>query len=669
MSKHLSIKAKLLNIFSIVILFLLFAMLFSSIYIIKNKFDSVSRDLETQVNNLYTEINETVDNTSEEIKNTKENEIKIFLETSSKICDHLIRVEMENLSRKIKIISEKESIQNAIGDNLFKYKSIKKSGKRYYSQNYVKSKMPLKFISLLNFEKTLAWPGREIRAGLELFGKNGTIKARTDIKDDFKEKNNSKTIQEILNSNIYLEISRLVPTDIGITIKVYSRIKNNKTQEIVGGLIGIMPIDNTFADYIKKYTGCEVVIYKENGEFYSTSFFVKGSRFKFKNKPIIFQELYNNPNKIIFEDIIMPSPKNPEKKTNMYKFIFYPILGENENIIGIIALGTNTDSFRNILKTLEKDKNTTFNKFNDTKLSLLNSINKSGKTMLKEFIYIIVIIMTLGVVISVLIFDTILSKFILLTIKKLSKNLKALSEGKSTLKHIKVNSNDEIGQLTNYFNKFIENLKYVIGKIVDSSQIISKASQNINSENNKFIESAVNQSIAIENTSKQIDNINNIIQKHKLKSLDISQVKGDLIFNFEKIKSYNELLNSISLKSNDLIKKIPNNNENDDLSNLKVLLGQFINYSEKILREINNSEKKYQNLESFMTELTFSIESQSKEIALILSIIQNLDKLNKNNINIAQDISLRTKTLHKKSQEFNDIIEHLVLQKYFDSKK
>ncbi len=668
MNKYFSIKAKLLNIFSVVILFLLFAMLFSSIYIIKNKFDSVSQDLESQVNTLYNEINETVENTNEEIKNTKENEIKIFLETSAKICDHLIRVEMENLSRKIKIISEKENIQNAIAFNLFKHKSIQQTNKTYYSQNYIKSNKPLKFISLLNSEKTLAWPGREIRAGLELFGKHGVIKARTDIKDEFKEKDNSQHIQDILNSNVYLEISKLLSTEIGLAIKVYSRIRNNKTQEIVGGLIALIPIDNTFADYIKKHTGCEVVIYKNNGDFYSTSFFVDGNRFKFKNKPIIFEELYNNPNKIIFEDIIMPSPKFPNKKNHIYKFIFYPILGENESLIGLIGLGTNTDSFRNILKTLEKDKNSTFNKFNNTKLSLVKSINKSGNTMLKEFIYIIVIIMTLGVVISVLIFDTILSKFILLTIKKLSKNLKALSEGKSTLKHIKVSSNDEIGQLTTYFNKFIENLKYVIGKIVDSSQIISDASKNINSENNKFIESAVNQSIAIDNTSKQIENINDVIQKHNLKVLDINKIKGDLIFNFEKIKSYNELLNSISLKSNDLLEEKTNYSEKN-LESLKILLGQFINYSEKILREINNSEKKYQSLELFVSELSFSVEAQSKEINLILSIIQNLDELNKNNINIAQDISLRTKTLHKKAQEFNDIIEHLVLQQYFHSKK
>lgn len=667
MNKYMSIKAKLLNIFSIVILFLLLAMLFSSIYIIKNKIDSLSKDLESQVDSLYKNINTTIETTNSEIKTTKENEIKLFLETSANICDHLIRVEIDNLLRKIKIISEKESVKNAVTFNLFKEKTIQKEkNSKYYKQIYTQSKKPIRYISLLNTEKTLAWPGREIRAGLELFEKNGKIKARTDIKKEFREKNNSEYIKIILESNIYLELMQIVSTKSGLAIKVYSRIRNSKTDEVSGGLIGILPMDNTFADYLKKHTGCEIIIYKQNGEFYSTSFFIKGSRFEFKNKHLIFSDLVNNPNKIIFEDIIIPSPQDPINKKNIYKFIFYPIMGNNENVIGMIAIGTQTDSFRNIIKTLEKDKEITFNKFNDTRISLVNSLNNSKKNMLKEFIYIIVIIMTLGVVISVLAVDTIITKFILSTIKKLSKNLKALSEGKSTLKHIKVNSNDEIGQLTSYFNKFIENLRYVIEKIISGSKIISDATENINNENNKFIEKATNQALAIENTSNQIKNINGIINKNTIEVNNSIKLRDELIFNFEKIISYNELLNSISLKTTEILKRC-SLEENENISNsLNSLFSQFIKYSEKVIREIKDSEKKYANLENLISEISFSIESQSKETKLILSIVEDLNKLNKTNIEIAHDISIKTKSLHKKAEEFNHIINYFVLQKYFD---
>lgn len=675
MEKNTSIKLKLVNIFSIIILFLLFLMLFSSITIIRKKFNTVSNNLSTELTLLYTDINHTISKTTSDVKETKENELKSFLESSSKVCDHLIKLEIETLTRSIKIIAEKENIQNAVSFNLFRGGNIKKNNNEY-TQKYNISTKPIKYISLLNSEKTFAWPGRETRIGLELFNFLGNIKARTDIKKEFRESDNSEYIKKILTTPILSELNRIVSTEKGLIIKVYSKIKSPLTAETTGGLIGIMPIDNTFADYIKQYTGCEVIIYKDKGEFYSTSFFYGNQRSVFKNKPGVFSEIENKPDKIIFEDIMIENSlhtKNNKKLDySVYKFIYYPIISENQKIIGMFALGVPIDEFKNIIRKLEKEEDSTFKKFENSNKLILNNINKSGSTMLKEFIYIIIIIMTLGIVISIITFDIIISKVILYTIKKLSKNFKDLSEGKSNLKYIKVNSNDEIGNLASYFNKFIENLKNLIKKIITNSKFIFLASEEIREENNKFIEKATNQSLEIETSFDKIYEINKKIETNNIKLLNSNKIKDEINIKFEKIKSYSELLNSISIKMKDNLNKIKEEKifeNNVEINNLDKILEKFIHYSEKVIKEIGDVDKTSSHFEDIFSAIIFSVEEQSKEIFIILDTINELNKTNKTNMDIAYNLSLKTNNLSKKADEFNDIIETFVMKKYIDKEE
>ncbi|MBI5469231.1 MAG: methyl-accepting chemotaxis protein, partial [Deltaproteobacteria bacterium] len=83
--------------------------------------------------------------------------------------------------------------------------------------------------------------------------------------------------------------------------------------------------------------------------------------------------------------------------------------------------------------------------------------------------------------------------------------LKSIAEGKGDLtKGLDIASNDEIGLLGRWFNKFVEGLRYLVKDIFGISREISAASKEIESSSREIIEGVGKQLKAVDDTSASI---------------------------------------------------------------------------------------------------------------------------------------------------------------------
>lgn len=101
-------------------------------------------------------------------------------------------------------------------------------------------------------------------------------------------------------------------------------------------------------------------------------------------------------------------------------------------------------------------------------------IRKVVKAQMMNFA-LVVITLIIGVLALVL-----LNRGIVSPIKQLSKDLRALSEGNGDLtKRIEVKSKDEVGEMTIYFNTFIENIHNIVKDISNISGVLSNNMETI----------------------------------------------------------------------------------------------------------------------------------------------------------------------------------------------
>lgn len=649
-----SIKYQLIKFVSLLILFLMFLMIVIGYFTIKKKYSSVADDLSSELNHLYKNINSTISLTTTEIRDAKENELKSFLENSARVCDNLIKTEINALYKNIKIISEKENIQNAISFNLFRDKNIRRDHSDYY-QRYVISEKPIKYISILNSEKTLAWPGRETRVGLELFNSNGIIKARTDLKKEFREKNNSNEILSILKTSLLPNINKIVSTDKGLVIKVYSRIINPINYRASGGLIGTFPIDNTFIRHVKESTNCEIIVFRDYGVYDTTTIYNGKERYNFPNKTVIFEDIKNHPNKIIFEDMLIKTSlkDNPSNITfKSYKFIYYPILNDEQNIVGMIALGIQIDDFKNMVSSLLKDEQNTFNKFSKSKNEIVNNVYKNGKLIITSYIYIITIIMILGGFIVLILLDLYIRNIIIKNLNYFTEKIQNLSQNYNELTPIEVIGEDEIGELMKIFNEFIDNLNRVKQQNIIAIHNLTDELHKLKTKSNENIDNITENSILIDNIYTDISNKKEIYEKNYDNFLEnLNYTKSNIKLKYENIKINRELLKTGFLNLVDLI------NNNLDMKN-KINYKQseilFIKYNENLSTEISEFEKL--NITQY-EQISYKINLFHDELCKILVYLEKLEKIHKINNNIHYDYVKNIKEFMNEINEFEKTLK------------
>lgn len=713
---NFSIKFKLILTFIITIIFMLLCVLFYSIYIISYQFKEVKNNLTSNIEELSQDINNGIKNRTDELIKIKEEEVNAFLRNSSIMAKYIIRLETENLMRRIKIIAEKDEIRNAVIHGLFRSGNLKAKDykNKEYTQEYQKSNSKLKYLFLLNDQKTSGWPGRETGIALELFDKNGEIKARTDLKKEFRERDNSEHIQKILATNMYAELSKTISNEDGLAIKVYSRVNENFSPS-EGGLIGTIYFDSYFADLLKNHTGTEIIIYNKE-RFFATSFFDKGKRLNFRNREDLYKKFESKEIKDNFENMKIDFAGSNQ----FYRIYYTPIFGDNEVVIGMIAHCIDIKSIENIKMQLLNEEMSTFSKFERIINHIVLDIARDETNMKKSFFINLTIMIILFLIIFTVVFDLIISKIIINTIKKVSNGLKELSEGKGKLGFLKVKSKDEVGELAGYFNNFVDNLNFVVTEIKDGAMVIATSTMEINSGNKILVEKAEEQSESIQKTFINISEIKNIVKKNA----GITVIVNGMTENAKKIAedvslSTKELKKSMKLikESSQQIEKILSvldeitfqtnllainaavesarageygrgfNVVATEIRNLaqrsskaakqiktlihenveKVDIGDVsakntIDDIEKIIEEVKN-------INNIIAGMASGTEKQNEDIEGTVSEIEKIKNMTQDNEDIIKDMFEMTEILNKKAFEFRELVNFFAADNTNQNKK
>ena len=212
-------------------------------------------------------------------------------------------------------------------------------------------------------------------------------------------------------------------------------------------------------------------------------------------------------------------------------------------------------------------------------------------------LYSIVIILTIIIILLSITGQFFITRIILRPLRILIQALK-----ESDLKtEIVVHSNDEIGQMAKYFNRFVDSIKDVVSNIRISSTELAASSEEMTAVSLSFAENAQEQ---MKSTDDVTATINEIV-------IEMDGVTKDIDVQFDTLNDLVQRMEELS----DLI-----NNLNVDIQGSMGLISEISSQAktgEDSLHEMNESIQKIGNSSQEMTNITGIINDISEQINLL----------------------------------------------------
>lgn len=614
---------------------------------INTNVSEMTSDANQNIDNLAQNVTEKLSDISGQIKESREHQINKSLEISADLGLNYITSRQNDLVTKARIVSLFESINDLAVYSLSRDKSSPQEteNSKKFLQSYTQANA-LNYRSILSAVKSEIWLGNDNPVELEMFLKEGKIKATTMQRNNaFKEEENSLYITQILSFNNKEGIENMIATNEGIALKVYAQI--NKGSEIFGGIIATLPIDNNFIDNIKNFTGKEIIIYNKE-KFLNTTFFHKGKRMNFSNNKIMYDELtkhyknYNNTpqakreeekmSKYIFKNIDIDLTTDKIEDKRQYRFIYAPILDLKKDIIGVIAFGEDITEFNielakleenkkkmeeNILKLKnniqdrfeERNKNTmvyfskerveSINQFNEKKEQTEIELNKMKDMQRKAIIKTIVLISIIIIFVAGFIMSVITGKLVNI-IRGILETVKKVAEGNLTEK-VTVVSKDELGELAEGTNKMVDNLFEIISSL---NNVVSESS------------SSVMEASSVSDNNKNI--LNEFVEK-------FNEMYEKVSLSMERINESKNAVEEMEEGNNNVARNVENVNVfSIEASNIARGGGKAV---ENVIKEIQNIEGEVNNIYNVVDGFSSPMEMIVKFVEVINSISEETNLL------------------------------------------
>ena len=339
------------------------------------------------------------------------------------------------------------------------------------------------------------------------------------------------------------------------------------------------------------------------------------------------------------DEMVSSSQKKEDKKTNTTGLnnlnnldkILTEYSGIKQELSAIVKetdVQDNIDSFNkvdsNFTKTFESVKKSgsviiaselLANHFSDTNLGLshilddINSVvnkdidlvNKSVISEAEEFIWVVLVVSAIGVLVS-LFFGFLVRRSITNPVDNLVEMAKDIAQGEGDLtKRILVSGQDELGNLSNWYNLFLKKLNNIIVQVKKRSHNINKVSQEMASGNQELSTRTHQQSASLEETASSMEEINSIVQNSAEEAKNASDLTKNAQQSVE--NSRQQLLDTVN-------KSIETNQKM--LLNLQETNSRVVNAMEDIMK----SSKKIAGIITLINDVAF----QTNLLALNASV-------------------------------------------------
>ena len=357
----------------------------------------------------------------------------------------------------------------------------------------------------------------------------------------------------------------------------------------------------------------------------------------FQKKEHLSKNLYYQMNQLIVDlDEIVSATKDKDDKSGSASISDVELMIDNykllrndmSKIVNETETKNNIDSFLNLdnnfMKSFESVKKTgflitesellaiNFSELNLRLSGILNDINSVLKKDIDEinvsvlsetgtFIWVVMIITVIGLLISLL-FGFLVRRSITAPVNDLVDMSKDIAQGEGDLtKRIMVAGKDELGDLSTWFNMFLERLNNMVSEIKKHAANINVSSQEMALGNQDLSNRTNQQSSSLEETATAMEEINSIVQN-----------------NAEDAKNANEITQkaqkSVVDSRTELLDAVNNSIEmnQDMLQNLQSTNKDVVSAMEEIME----SSKKIEGIITLMNDIAF----QTNLLALNASV-------------------------------------------------
>ena len=231
-------------------------------------------------------------------------------------------------------------------------------------------------------------------------------------------------------------------------------------------------------------------------------------------------------------------------------------------------------------KEYEKEMNTYSNNLLSKANKLLRESNKWMDEAIKRMVSGVIVLFIISLIMTIIIL-ILINRLVISRIIQLSDKIKDLAEGEGDLtKRVEVKSSDEIGEIANNINKFMDKLSKMISNLKQSSLVADKISTEV----------AKNTSVISDTVEKQHAEI------VKIKSY-IENIENDLDPSEESVMSTAK-----------------------DIQETKKVLDDLITSLKQMVERINKAS----NIEIEAAEKVSSLASQTEQIKEIIDIIKEI---------------------------------------------
>ncbi|MBI5343959.1 MAG: HAMP domain-containing protein [Deltaproteobacteria bacterium] len=238
--------------------------------------------------------------------------------------------------------------------------------------------------------------------------------------------------------------------------------------------------------------------------------------------------------------------------------------------------------------------------------------------------------------------------------------LKAIAEGKGDLtKRLDITSNDEIGLLGRWFNKFVEGLRYLVKDIFGISREVSAASSEIESSSREIIEGVGKQLKAVDDTSasiKEMDaSIKTVAEETEALNTSANDVAGSAKAMAEAVDTVKVNIENLSYSGSSITSSI--NEMAISINQVASHIDDLFKRTEDVvssIREIGAKAKEVENHSRLQAEVAEKVRLDAEDLGLS-SVVKTREGIEKVSADVAST-AIAVNRLGERSSEIGKIL-------------